>query len=117
MGAAHPDRFAAFSGHSSITEFEELKQFVEEPMSAYQNIQTERLSVLETILAAGNQLRPFRFDCGTEDPLIEGNRRLNQRLSDLGLEHEYEELAGAHEWPYWEKHIRKSLSFFKKVLD
>jgi len=55
---------------------------------------------------------PLRFDCGKGDALIEGNRLLHTQLLELGVPHEYEEFDGAHEWPYWQKHLESTLRFF-----
>lgn len=112
IGAKHPDRFRAFAGHSSITVFEELRHFVEEPLTAYQNIQTDLLSVFETIRHAGAALRPFRFDCGSDDPLLAGNRRLHKQLTEAGIPHSYEEFPGGHDWSYWTESLPECLRFF-----
>jgi S-formylglutathione hydrolase FrmB len=54
--------------------------------------------------------RPFlMFDCGTEDPLLEPNRRFRDHLVFLGYPHTYEETRGEHTWPYWDRVFRKAL--------
>lgn len=126
LGAAHPDHFAAFSGHSSITEFSQMSQFVEETPDAYGQIQgrsdleasddAKERSVLATMVKNAAQLPPFRFDCGTEDQLIEPNRALHRGLQEAGIDHTYREHPGGHEWPYWAKHVADSLRFFADQL-
>ena len=111
LGAKYSDRFRAFSGHSSITDFDQLSQFVEDFEELVALVQTQE-SVLESILLHKATLSPFRFDCGSDDILIEPNRKLHQALVQHGVEHHYEEFSGGHEWPYWEKHIVDSLLFF-----
>lgn len=49
--------------------------------------------------------------CGTEDSLIESNRRFHNLLTDMGVDHCYEESEGDHSWPYWDKHIQSALDF------
>ncbi|MEM6315717.1 MAG: alpha/beta hydrolase-fold protein, partial [Planctomycetota bacterium] len=115
LGAAFPDRFAAFAGHSSITDFDQLPTFIEEPAAAYGPASTER-SVFETMRANRSALRPFRFDCGVDDPLIEHNRTLHRALTTAGIDHVYEEYPGGHEWPYWTRHIVTTLTFFAEHL-
>ncbi|QDT68523.1 Putative esterase [Planctomycetes bacterium MalM25] len=115
LGAAHPERFAAFAGHSSITELEQMKLFVEEDLSVYGD-QTGADSVIETMKRHADRLPPFRFDCGVEDELIDANRTLHQQLNDAGIGHEYAEHPGGHEWPYWAEHIRTTLKFFAAQL-
>jgi enterochelin esterase-like enzyme len=111
LGAKYGDRFRAVCGHSSITEFGQLAQFVEEPLGTY-GCAPEDASVLETVRARRGALPALRFDCGTEDPLIEPNRVLHRELQSLGVPHEYEEHPGGHEWPYWERHLADTLRFF-----
>jgi S-formylglutathione hydrolase FrmB len=49
------------------------------------------------------------FDCGTEDGLLEGNRKLAKHLAKLGIKHEYQEYPGGHSWEYWELHVQEAL--------
>ncbi len=49
--------------------------------------------------------------CGTEDSLLEDNRLFHTHLETLGIEHTYEESAGAHEWSYWDEQIQRVLSW------
>ena len=111
IGAKYPDRFRGIAGHSSITHFQQLKQFVEEDLSSY-CANPEDWSVLETMLRNKAQLPPIRFDCGTEDILIEHNRELRRALQANAVAHTYEEYPGGHNWAYWETHIADTLKFF-----
>ncbi|MGN6506144.1 MAG: alpha/beta hydrolase [Tepidisphaeraceae bacterium] len=65
---------------------------------------------------AANALPALRIDCGTEDFLIDSNRAYTQALTDLGIRHEYEEFPGAHNWDYWDTHIRGAIAFHAKNL-
>lgn len=111
LGAKYSDKFRAFSGHSSVTELGQLKQFTEDFDALLSVVQTQE-SVLESILQHKATLPPFRFDCGRDDILIDCNRQLQQALVQHGIEHQYEEYEGGHEWTYWEEHVAKSLLFF-----
>jgi len=115
IGAKHGARFRGISGHSSITRFEQMAQFVEEPLESY-GVLPEDCSVFETILAHRGTLPPLRFDCGTSDPLLEANRELHAQLEAEGIAHEYTEFPGGHEWAYWEEHLADTLRFFARVL-
>ena len=44
--------------------------------------------------------------CGTEDGLLEDNRRLRTHLDRLHLDTTYVENPGAHEWGYWDAQIQ-----------
>ena len=113
LGGKYAAKFAGIAAHSAITHFEQLAQFVEEPLAAYQS-HTANHSTLDALTS--QPLPPLRFDCGTEDPLLEPNRVLHMALEEAGVTHIYEEFAGGHEWPYWEKHIEDTLRFFNRCL-
>ncbi|MBW3629164.1 MAG: esterase family protein [Gemmatimonadetes bacterium] len=114
LGAKYPDRFAGISGHSSITDFQQMGQFVSDPLEKY-DVPLEDRSVLETILRTRERLPPLRFDCGAGDQLIEHNRALHTALTSAGIEHRYEEFPGAHEWSYWSDHLADTLRFFHQI--
>ncbi|KAA1243511.1 alpha/beta hydrolase family protein [Aquimarina sp. RZ0] len=117
IGSKHNDLFSAVSGLSSITVLDEMKLFVEEKRSLYDQDNTENESVYDTILKNKENIPPFRFDCGVDDELIEGNRKLHQQLEKLNIKHIYKENPGKHEWVYWETHIKETLLFFNDVLN
>lgn len=112
IGARYGNRFAGISAHSSLTGTEQLAYFVEEDIAGYSQDNTTGGDVFTTMQQYRHRLPPVRFDCGSEDPLVEHNRRLHHLLAEQDIMHIYEENPGAHEWPYWEKHISKSLKFF-----
>lgn len=110
IGAKYAERFAAISGHSSITEVAQMAQFVDETVSSYEA--DFNSSVHQAIIGAGAKLPPLRFDCGVADELIDANRTLHRQLNAADIPHTYEEFPGGHEWPYWAEHIADTLRFF-----
>lgn len=118
LGAKYPQVFTSFSGLSSITEFSQLKQFLENEDDTIlkENVLAEE-STLQWILANKNLLPLFRFDCGRDDILIEANRKLHETLIENEIPHIYEEYPGAHEWPYWQKHIVDTILFFNTFVN
>ena len=62
------------------------------------------------------QLPALRLDCGTEDYLLLQNRLFHRHLEALGIAHEYAEHPGAHDWIYWDTHIRDTIAFLTKAL-
>jgi S-formylglutathione hydrolase FrmB len=59
-------------------------------------------------LASGEQPKPKLYlACGTEDSLLEDNRRFHRHLDSLHLENSYAEGSGAHEWGYWDAQIQR----------
>ena len=113
LGAKYPQRFKAFSGLSSITEFVQLADFYEPGTfnKLAERVETPE-SVLEILLAQRENLRPFRFDCGTEDLLFSANQQLSEALNQHGIDHIFEAKPGGHTWDYWEQNIEATLRFF-----
>jgi putative tributyrin esterase len=116
LGARYPRLFKAFSGLSSITEFGQLADFYEP--GTFNNLVgrvESQESVLETMLAHRENIRPFRFDCGISDSLFEANCTLHEALNFHKIDHVFEAFPGAHTWDYWEKNIEATLRFFGQV--
>ncbi len=114
LGGKYAERFAGISAHSAITHFDQMSQFVEEPLSSY-DADPANLSTAEALIKNRENLPPLRFDCGTADTLLEANRALHAALDAAGISHVYDEFAGGHEWSYWEEHIADTLRFFDRV--
>lgn len=116
LGMKYATRVQGISAHSSITRVEELSQFIPFPASAFQYAGAADIDMLHWAKTNRNCLPTLRFDCGTEDPLIEANRELHRALTRLSIPHDYKEFPGGHDWPYWTEHIRETLAFCKAVL-
>ena len=115
LGAKYPKIYKAISGHSSITNINQMHLFVEESESNYtQDIKTNE-DVFELMNQNKKDLPQFRFDCGKDDLLIEHNRILHNKLEAAEINHTYQEFEGAHEWSYWQEHIKDTLLFFNAV--
>ncbi|WP_349408479.1 alpha/beta hydrolase family protein [Pseudalkalibacillus sp. SCS-8] len=70
---------------------------------------------LAQALAEGDSPRPSIYlNCGTEDYLVESNRRFRKHCENISLDVTYEEYPGAHEWSYWDEQIQKVLEYFFK---
>ena len=115
LGVKYAAQFSGISAHSAITAVEQMSRFVEEPMNHYRVANEADRSVWTTVQQASSY-PPLRFDCGTEDPLLEPNRQLHRQLSEAHLPHEYEEFPGAHAWSYWQVHVRDTLRFFDRYV-
>jgi S-formylglutathione hydrolase FrmB len=79
-------------------------------------VDPDGLTVACALLESRGPLPHVRFDCGTDDPLLESNRRLHAELDAAGIAHTYEEHPGGHEWPYWAEHVEATLLFFGAAL-
>ena len=112
LGAKYANRFTAISAHSAITDIAEMASFVEEPLETFTaTAPLHELSPFYWLLQHCAELPPLRFDCGTADCLIEGNRTLHRALLAANIPHVYEEFTGGHEWPYWAEHVAATLRF------
>ncbi len=116
LGALHPEAYAGISAHSSITDVGQMQGFVEETPGEFDLAEDRPLQVLACIKMNAHRLPPLRFDCGSEDILIEHNRSLHHELDRSGIPHAYEEFPGGHTWEYWHEHLADSLRFFSRQL-
>jgi putative tributyrin esterase len=116
IGAKYGPRFKGISGLSSITSLPQMKLFVEESLKSYLPTDVIDEDLLATFKHYRYQLPPIRFDCGSNDQLINYNRVLHHKMENEGIPHIYEEYKGGHEWPYWSEHIIASLKFFAGQL-
>jgi S-formylglutathione hydrolase FrmB len=97
---------------SSVTEFSNMERFVAASGHEYRLAPQPPLSLADCLVQQRDVLRPFRFDCGSEDILVLENRNLHQRLLTEGIPHDYAEHSGRHDWPYWHQHLADQLRFF-----
>ena len=115
LGFKYAKKFKAISAHSSITDIAQMPLFVDEATENYEQADKLENSVLGVLKKYGPFIPKLRFDCGSEDDLITYNRELHASLKAAKIEHVYEEFPGAHEWSYWEEHVKKSLLFFSST--
>ncbi|MBA2469787.1 MAG: esterase family protein [Chloroflexia bacterium] len=111
LGLKYPQRFASVYGHSSRFLIDENYDpaLVEDIDDADPYRHAEAL--------AKQAQRPvISFDCGTDDQLLEQNRRFHAHLDKLGIEHHYAEHPGAHTWDYWDEHVREALTQHAEVF-
>ncbi len=109
-------RLQGIAAHSSITRLEDLSHFVSEPLSVYQCADQAESDLLHWFKCHCASLPPLRIDCGESDLLLGGNQRFVAELSELGIDIPLEVYPGGHEWPYWERHLEKTLRFFDALL-
>lgn len=118
LGAKYADRFSGISAHSAITDIDQMQGFIEEPINEYLKCGSrDELSVLYWMNKRRDCLPKLRFDCGVQDTLLEGNRTLHRALLMRDIPHTYEEFAGGHEWPYWQRHISETLRFTDDIRE
>jgi S-formylglutathione hydrolase FrmB len=123
LAMRHPDKFSTAVSHSGALHFAhafpksrgpqygdvaELSKAL--PRRAYD------LWALARRLKRSRRRLAIRLDCGTEDGLIESNRTFHAHLTRLGIDHEYAEHSGAHDWAYWDAHVQDTLRFVLRHL-
>lgn len=116
LGAKYADQYSAISAHSSITDFPQIAEFVDEKLEDYRLKDSAGLSAIHWLQQNAEKLPPLRFDCGVDDNLIQENRTLHQQLEEAGITHQYEEFPGEHSWDYWILHLRDTLRFMNQDL-
>lgn len=113
LGAKHSGVFSGISAHSAITRIEEMSSFVFDP---FPQGAAEEMDILHWCDKNRGTLPLVRFDCGVDDGLIEGNRCLHNQLQQRGIDHQYVEFEGNHNWKYWHTHIASTLLFFEEIM-
>jgi putative tributyrin esterase len=58
----------------------------------------------------------FYLDCGTEDFLISNSRDFSALLIEKKIPHEFRELPGEHNWPYWDRQVQEVLKIASQKL-
>ena len=66
---------------------------------------------VEKVLEKGIELPKFYMACGTKDNLLEYNRSFKDFLIEHGADVYYEEEEYAHEWPFWDRQIKKAIDW------
>ncbi len=70
------------------------------------------LYAVSTRLAEKDGPKPRLYQwCGTEDGLLETNRRMRDHLKTLGFDLAYSESEGNHSWPWWDARIRDVINW------
>jgi enterochelin esterase-like enzyme len=112
LGAKHGGLVRGISAHSPVTRLNDMARFASEPNSYL----ADEPFVGVWIARHQARLPPLRFDCGTEDPLLDASRRLHDELVHQNVVHLYQEFPGLHDWAYWKTHLADSLLFFEGRL-
>ncbi len=121
-GLTYPDRFAAIGCSSSVTDLDKFRN--DNPCGMSESEKTSLFGHdgptddedLFALAASADHLPPIYQVCGESDFLLENNRAFHEHLTKLGIDHIYEEWAGAHEWRFWNTAIEKFLRYFVTFL-
>ena len=67
--------------------------------------------LVKKLKAEGRKLPEIFMACGTEDFLLEPNRRMHQFLTDEKVAHQYFESKGGHDMAFWHEYIVKAVEW------
>ena len=62
-------------------------------------------------LPEGQRPRIFQT-CGSDDFLLDGNRKFNAAMDKLQFDYKYIEWSGTHNWDFWDQSIQLTLDYF-----
>lgn len=68
-------------------------------------------AIAHNLKESGKDIPKIYMACGTEDFLLNENRKYHNFLTSENIEHTYEEDAGIHDWTFWNKYIEKALEW------
>jgi pimeloyl-ACP methyl ester carboxylesterase len=115
LGAKYPDRFRGISAHSAVTTLGRLDEVIEERLDA---LPGSGQPTAPRCTGWRPTPRGCRRCASTAAPTITccpATARLHAALDARGIEHQYEEFAGGHDWPYWRLHLADTLRFLDRV--
>lgn len=121
LALKHPDLFCAAASLSGALVIGERYNVSEERDAEMHLVFGDRIPESEDIpiiveRADRPTLPALWIDCGTEDFLLDQNRRMHEHLNSLGIAHHYSEHPGAHTWDYWDARIQEALPFLRDAM-
>lgn len=63
------------------------------------------------LVRAGGRVPAIRMEVGIDDPLAPSNQVVSDRLTLLGIHHEFLESDGRHSWWFWRRHAGEALAW------
>jgi len=123
LALAYPEMFVSANSHSGaclaghtvdplLAEPEFRRVFGRKPQGSEHDL----FALAAKLKRKGKRVPKLRIDCGTDDFLLAANREFHAYLNKLNVPHEYAEYPGAHEWGYWDLHVREALAFHCRAL-
>ncbi len=122
LALTHPERYSAaasFSGALNMAIVEEARpdpawltemRWIYGDLKQLPNSPNDLFHLAGELKASGKP-QPMLYQwCGTEDFLYVDNLRFRDHLQKIGLELNYEEGPGGHEWTQWDKQIEHFLT-------
>lgn len=67
--------------------------------------------LVEILAKEGREFPAIYMACGTDDFLLEENKKFSQLLTNHGVAHEFVLGPGSHEWDFWDTYIKKAIDW------
>lgn len=130
-GLKYADNFSRIVGLSNALIIDQLKGFkqagVDSPianLAYYESIfgdlehtdETEYNPevLIKKVLISGKEIPQLFLACGTEDSLLEANRKLDGLLKRNEIPHIYRESPGQHDWKFWNHWLNPAFEWMSK---
>jgi putative tributyrin esterase len=123
LALAYPDKFVSANSHSGAllagTKMRDDHPYRDEFLRIFGPSPAGSEHDLLALARRAKGKKPFpklRIDCGVEDYLLDANRDCHEFFEKEKIPHEYQEFPGAHDWDYWDTHVREAIDFHAKAL-
>ncbi len=117
LGLRHPELFSSIASHSGALDvprpvsrprIDERLREIFGPDDSPARTKYDLLALMDKLDAAA---RPALYiDCGSQDFLLPANRKLVAALAERRVPYEYREVPGGHDFAYWKRNVRVSLT-------
>jgi len=105
---------ASLTRHIDLEEWRGIFGFGLESAEELKNTKHDIYALARKNREAGIPFPKMYLWCGQQDRLIACNQAYHELLSELGVEHCYEESEGNHSWKWWDLHIQDVLRYLLK---
>lgn len=120
LGLKYPDKFCSIFAHSSRIPDQDGQNMLWENSIWSIEHRAKLKREMDCYQLARDidraNLPSLSFDCGTEDWILDDNRKYQALLEEIKLPHSYAEHPGGHDWDYWDTHIKTALQQHAEVL-
>ena len=118
----HPDFYGGcicLSGALDIASFvhhsiEEWRAIFGYDLASTEELRGSKHDVYALAKSNAHEGKPFPklyMWCGDDDYLLENNIRFDALLTELGIDHRYDQSEGDHSWQWWDMHIQDGISY------
>ncbi len=124
LGLRHPELFASVASHSGAVGILArdlgggIGKRIAEIFGPTGSDERKKYDPLQVLDALDEGKRPHLYiDCGSRDFLLESNRTFVRELAKRGVDYEYREVPGKHDFAYWKRNVRYSLTRQLEALE